>query len=177
MQLAASGWQVTALDNMAPRLALVGENLARTGLTAETKVADVLHWQPEEPVAGILLDAPCSATGIFRRHPDVLHRVRAADIVALAEQQAVMARRAVDWLRPGGLMVYATCSAEPEEGEAVIEALLAERPGLVLVPIAAEELPAGLQSRPDGTLRIPPGSLGDVGGADSFFVARLQRAA
>jgi 16S rRNA (cytosine967-C5)-methyltransferase len=175
MQLAAAGWSVTGVDSAPPRLALVDENLRRVGLAADMIAADLLRWTPGAPAAGILLDAPCSATGIFRRHPDVLHRVRDADIATLAEQQATMIRRAADWLLPGGLMVYATCSAEPEEGEAVIAALLAERPELALAPISATELPAGLEPRADGSLRITPGALGSVGGADSFFVARLQR--
>jgi 16S rRNA (cytosine967-C5)-methyltransferase len=177
MQLAAAGWHVTALDSVAARLSLVAENLARTGLTAETMVADVLNWSPGKPVDGILLDAPCSATGIFRRHPDVLHRVRAGDIAGLAEQQATMLRRAAEWLVPGGALVYATCSAEPQEGEDVVAGLLADRSDLSLVPISAAELPAGLLPGEGGTLRIPPGALGEAGGADSFFVARLQRRA
>jgi len=175
MQLAAAGWQVTALDSAASRLALIGENLARIGLAAETMVADVLQWAPDKPVAAILLDAPCSATGIFRRHPDVLHRVRNSDIAALAAQQAAMVRRTADWLMPGGMLVYATCSAEPEEGEAVIEGLLAEGSDLALVPVSPAELPGGLLASANGALRIPPGALGGSGGADSFFIARLQR--
>lgn len=177
MQLAAAGWDVTAVDVAAPRLRLVAENLRRVDLPARTVVADVLDWAPPAPVAAILLDAPCSATGIFRRHPDVLHRVRDGDIAALAAQQAAFARRAADWLLPGGHIVYATCSAEPQEGEAVIAALLADRPDLALSPIAATDMPAGLRAGPDGALRIAPGALDAVGGADSFFIARLKRTA
>ncbi len=175
MQLAAAGWRVTALDLAPARLEVLTANLARTGLAADLVAADLLDWNPPAPVAAILLDAPCSATGIFRRHPDVLHRVRDSDIAELAEQQRAMAVRVADWLTPGGTMIYATCSAEPQEGEVVIEALLAERSDLALKPIAASDLPAGLAPTPAGTLRIPPGALGDVGGADSFFIARLQR--
>jgi 16S rRNA (cytosine967-C5)-methyltransferase len=175
MQLAGAGWRVTAVDSVSSRLGLLADNMKRVGLVADTSAADVLRWVPDEQVDAILLDAPCSATGIFRRHPDVLHRVRDADIAVLSEQQAVMVGRAADWLLPNGVMVYATCSAEPQEGEAVIEAFLKERSDFVLLPISGEELPAGLPPRADGTLRILPGALGDVGGADSFFVARLRR--
>jgi 16S rRNA (cytosine967-C5)-methyltransferase len=175
MQLAAAGWHVTALDLAPPRLEVLASNLARTGLAANLIAADLLAWAPAEPVAAILLDAPCSATGIFRRHPDVLHRVRDRDIASLAAQQATMAARAADWLLPGGILVYATCSAEPQEGEAVIEGLLAERSDLALQPIDVPDLPAGLAASPEGWLRIAPGAMGAVGGADSFFIARLQR--
>ena len=83
-----------------------------------------MTWSPPAPVDAILLDAPCSATGIYRRHPDVLHRVRPAAIAALAETQAAMLARAAGWLKPGGSLVYAVCSLEPEEGEQVVEAFL-----------------------------------------------------
>ena len=175
MQLAAVGWQVTALDLAPKRLDVLAANLARTGLSAELVAGDLLEWAPPAPVEAVLLDAPCSATGIFRRHPDVLHRIRGQDIAALAGQQRVMAARAADWLTPGGTMVYATCSAEPEEGEGVIEALLAGRSDLALVAIASSELPDGLTAAPQGWLRIAPGALREAGGADSFFIARLQR--
>jgi 16S rRNA (cytosine967-C5)-methyltransferase len=177
MQLAAAGWRVTALDLAPARLDVLAANLARTGLAADLVAADLLGWAPAEPVEAILLDAPCSATGIFRRHPDVLHRVRDRDIAALADQQRAMAARAADWLIPGGTMVYATCSAEPQEGEAVIEALLAARRDLALMPISAADLPDGLVPALNGWLRITPGALGQLGGADSFFIATLQRRA
>ena len=118
---------MTAVDVSESRLARLSENLARTGLAAELIAADVMKWAPPAPVDAILLDAPCSATGIFRRHPDVLHRVRPKAIAALAEAQKAMLLRAADWLKPGGSLVYSVCSLEPEEGEAVADAFLAER--------------------------------------------------
>ncbi|MDE2042983.1 MAG: methyltransferase domain-containing protein, partial [Alphaproteobacteria bacterium] len=116
MQLAAAGWRVTAVELSAARARRLHENLARAGLDAEITVADVMHWVPPAPVDAILLDAPCTSTGIFARHPDVLYRVRVQDIAAMAAVQAAMLARASAWLKPGGVLVYATCSLEPEEG-------------------------------------------------------------
>jgi 16S rRNA (cytosine967-C5)-methyltransferase len=176
MQLAAAGFAVTAVDVSRDRLARLRENLARTGLSAEIAAADVMKWKPAAPADAILLDAPCSATGIYRRHPDVLHRVRPRAIAELAAGQQAMLARAADWLRPGGTLVYAVCSLEPEEGERVAEAFLAARADYALVPIAGDELPTGIAPSPSGTLRILPGTLEAEGGADSFFVARFRRA-
>jgi 16S rRNA (cytosine967-C5)-methyltransferase len=126
-------------------------------------------------VNAILLDAPCSATGIFRRHPDVLHRVRPGAIGALAEAQAAMLNRAADWLRPGGTLVYSVCSLEPQEGEAVASAFLEKRNDYRLTPPAADELPAQIAATEGGWLRLLPGLFEPAGGADSFFIARLVR--
>ncbi|MBV9884812.1 MAG: RsmB/NOP family class I SAM-dependent RNA methyltransferase [Sphingomonadaceae bacterium] len=159
MQLASAGWEVVALDVSESRLARLKENLARTGLDARVIAADVMKWAPPAPVDAILLDAPCSATGIFRRHPDVLHRVRPRAIAALAEAQQAMLARAADWLKPGGSLVYSVCSLEPEEGEQVADAFLAARSDYAL----AERQ------------RILPGVHAAEGGADSFFIARFVR--
>ena len=159
MQLAAAGWKVTAVDVSESRLARLSENLQRTGLTAEVKAADVMRWKPSEPVDAILLDAPCSATGIYRRHPDVLHRVRPRAIAELAEVQKKMLGRAADWLKPGGALVYSVCSLEPEEGEAVAAHFLGQR----------------ADYRQEDERRILPGSFEEEGGADSFFIARFVR--
>ncbi len=169
MQLAAAGWQVTALDKSARRLDRLRENLKRTGLEAQVVAADALAWQPEEPFDAILLDAPCTATGTCRRHPDVLHRLPA--IEELAVLQRSMLARAAEWLRPGGVLVYAVCSLEPEEGEAQARAFTALAPD----PIAAEELPAGIAPTPEGWLRSDPGMLADAGGIDGFFAARWRK--
>jgi 16S rRNA (cytosine967-C5)-methyltransferase len=177
LQLAAAGWQVTAVDVSESRLARLHENLERTGLEAAVVEADLLTWQPSAPVDAILLDAPCSATGIFRRHPDVLHRVRPSLIREMAELQGKLLLRAADWVRPGGTLVYATCSLEPAEGEAQLESFLQRDPRYKIAPIGADELPQGITAREDGTLRLLPGMLADAGGLDGFFIARLTRKA
>jgi 16S rRNA (cytosine967-C5)-methyltransferase len=159
MQLATAGWAVTAVDASESRLARLTENLARTGLAADIVAADVMTWAPAEPADAILLDAPCSATGIYRRHPDVLHRARPRAIAELAEAQKAMLARAADWLKPGGTLVYAVCSLEPEEGEQVVEAFLAARDDYAL----------------EEQQRILPGAHEAEGGADSFFIARFIR--
>src|SRR5205085_7406728 len=105
MQLAGAGWEVTAVDVSESRLARLSENLARTGLPAKVVAADVMTWSPPAQVDAILLDAPCSATGIFRRHPDVLHRVRPRAIAELAEAQGAMLARVAGWLKPGGRLI------------------------------------------------------------------------
>jgi 16S rRNA (cytosine967-C5)-methyltransferase len=159
MQLALAGWNVTALDVSQSRLARLSDNLARTGLAATLVAADVMKWAPAAPVDAILLDAPCSATGIFRRHPDVLHRVRPRAIRELAEVQKAMLARAADWLKPGGTLVYSVCSLEPEEGEEVAKDFLASRGDYAL----------------EEQQRILPGAYEAQGGADSFFIARFVR--
>lgn len=174
MQLAAAGWDVVAVDASAKRLGRLSDNLDRTGLTAQVVQGDVRVWEPETPADAILLDAPCSATGIFRRHPDVLHRVEARQIADMAELQAALLDRAAHWLRPGGMLVYATCSLERAEGEERIAAFLANHPGWAVAPVLANELPGGIIPDPSGFVRTLPGMLADVGGLDGFFVARLR---
>lgn len=175
LQLAAAGWQVTAVDVSESRLARLHENLERTGLGAEVVAADLLAWKPGAQADAVLLDAPCSATGIFRRHPDVLHRVRPSLIREMAELQGKLLARAADWVKPGGTLVFSTCSLEPEEGEAQLAAFLAVRSDYALLPVRAEELPHGVMPRADGSLRLLPGTLADAGGLDGFFIARLTR--
>lgn len=175
LQLAAAGWQVTAVDVSESRLARLYENLERTALGAQVIAADLLQWQPATPADAVLLDAPCSATGIFRRHPDVLHRVRPSLIAEMAELQARLLARAGGWVKPGGTLVFSTCSLEPQEGEAQLERFLTEQSGFAIDPIRAEELPQGVAPREDGTLRLVPGMLAEQGGLDGFFIARLRR--
>ncbi|WP_088368186.1 RsmB/NOP family class I SAM-dependent RNA methyltransferase [Sphingomonas dokdonensis] len=176
MQLAAAGWDVTALEIAPSRAARLHENLSRTHLPAKVVIADALDWEPAEPMDALLLDAPCSATGIFRRHPDVLYRAHPAIIAEMAALQARLLDRAAGWVRPGGRLVFATCSLEPEEGEAQIERFLATRADYALEPATAGELPAKLIRDAAGFLRLLPGTLADVGGCDGFFIARLKRA-
>lgn len=170
LQLAAAGWQVTALDRSAKRLERMRENLARTGLEADLIVADALEWESDGPFDAILLDAPCTATGTCRRHPDVLHRIGRAQIEEMAELQSRLLQRAAGWLAPSGRLVYAVCSLEPEEGEAQVAGI-----DLPIEPIRPDELPRGLSPTAQGCLRTDPGLLADSGGLDGFFVARWRR--
>ena len=169
MQLAAAGWQVTALDSVARRLERMEQNLARTGLSARLVQADALAWEPDAPFDAVLLDAPCTATGTCRRHPDVLHRIGPRQIAELAELQAALLERAARWVKPGGRLVYATCSLEPAEGEDQ-----AARVALVPDPIRADELPASLAPTSQGWLRTSPAILAAAGGLDGFFIARWR---
>ncbi|MEO7247325.1 MAG: RsmB/NOP family class I SAM-dependent RNA methyltransferase [Novosphingobium sp.] len=169
LQLAAAGWKVTALDVSAKRLERVAQNLARTGLTADLVAADALEWQPDALFDAVLLDAPCTATGTCRRHPDVLHRMGVRHIAALAELQSALLKRAAACVKPGGTLIYAVCSLEPEEGEAQSDVV-----ALTPDPIKADEIPSGLTPSPEGWLRTDPGMLADVGGLDGFFVARWR---
>jgi 16S rRNA (cytosine967-C5)-methyltransferase len=175
MQLAAHGWRTTAIDVSESRLARLRENLTRTHLSAKVIAVDALEWSPPTPADAVLLDAPCSATGIFRRHPDVLHRVRPAIIEEMAALQARLLARAATMVRPGGLLVYATCSLEPQEGEAQIERFLANHSDFAIDRVTADELPEGVTPHPRGWLRTLPGTLADAGGCDGFFIARMMR--
>ncbi len=174
MQLAAAGWKVTALDSSKRRLDLLKDNLKRTGLKASPVRADALEWEPKHRFDAILIDAPCTATGTCRRHPDVLHRIGARQIPEMVELQRALAAKAAEWLNPGGVMVYAVCSLEAEEGEEQAAWIDAEL-GLTPAPITAEELPAGLAPTPEGWLRTHPGMLAEQGGLDGFFVGRWRR--
>lgn len=175
MQLAAAGWRVTAVDQSKKRLERLDENLARTGLSADIVQADLRLWEPPAPVDAILLDAPCSATGIYRRHPDVLHRIGPRQIAELAELQAELLARAARWLKPGGTLVYATCSLERAEGEVQIAAFLEGYPAFSLRAIAATELPDGIAPTVEGCVRTLPDTLAEQGGTDGFFIALLER--
>ncbi|KQM96746.1 RsmB/NOP family class I SAM-dependent RNA methyltransferase [Sphingomonas sp. Leaf25] len=176
LQLAAAGWDVTALDSSAARLARLEENMARTGLSARIVTGDALVWKPAEPADAVLLDAPCSATGIFRRHPDVLHRVRPSVIAETAALQKRLLGRAADWVKPGGRLVYATCSLEPAEGEVQLDRFLSERSDFTVEPARVDELPEGVVAHESGYVRTLPGMLAEAGGMDGFFIVRLRRA-
>ena len=175
MQLAAASHEVTSLDASQSRLARLRDNLGRTHLSAQLVEADALTWDPERDFDSILLDAPCSATGTFRRHPEVLYRARPRIIADNAELQARLLARAAQWLKRGGALVYSVCSLEPEEGEWVIADFLADNPGFRVEPPRLGELPDFVTPTPDGYIRIPPGLLEAEGGLDGFFMARLVR--
>ncbi|MGG7644719.1 RsmB/NOP family class I SAM-dependent RNA methyltransferase [Rhodovulum sp. YNF3179] len=174
MQLAAAGARVTALDISGPRMERVAENLARTGLAAETVVADALDWAPADAPDAILLDAPCTATGTIRRHPDLPHVRKPRDIAALTDLQARLLDRAAGWLAPGGRLVYCTCSLLPAEGEDQIAAALARHPALEQRPLdpSALGLPAEAAA-PGGALRLRPDFWAEQGGMDGFYIACL----
>jgi 16S rRNA (cytosine967-C5)-methyltransferase len=161
---------VTALDASAKRLERVQQNLARTGLAAEIIEADALAWDPAAQFDSVLLDAPCTATGTCRRHPDVLHRIGLRQIAEQVAVQAALLERAVQWVKPGGTLVYAVCSLEREESEAQAATVTLTRD-----PIRAEELPAGIAPSADGFVRTDPGMLAEQGGLDGFFIARWRK--
>lgn len=176
MQLAAAGARVTAIDSIGERLKRVAENCARTKLKVTTVKADVLKWTPDRRWPAILLDAPCTATGTLRRRPDVAWSLAASDVATMAGVQGRMLARAADWLEPGGVLVYATCSLQPDEGEAQIAAFLESRPEFARDPVRAEEIGelAGAVTR-GGDLRTLPSFWGEHGGMDGFFAARLRK--
>ncbi len=176
LQLAAAGAKVTALDRSAARLRRLTQGLERTGLSAEIVAAEAERWDDQRRFDAVLLDAPCSATGTFRRHPDVLWGARPGDIAKLAGVQARLLDSAAERVAAGGRMVYCVCSLEPEEGEAQVEAFLSRHSEFKLAPIEAGEggAPEGSVT-PEGLLRVLPHQL--PGGLDGFFAARLVRSA
>jgi 16S rRNA (cytosine967-C5)-methyltransferase len=154
--------------------------MRRLGLSVTTVVADLTDWSPAEQFDAILLDAPCSATGTIRRHPDVARLKTPDDITVLADLQRRILARAADWLKPGGLLVYCTCSLEPEEGEVQIARFLEGTPDFRRIPILASDIGGDeAMVRADGDLRTLPGHLvlsePRLSGLDGFFAARLQR--
>jgi len=173
MQLAAAGHRVTAVDSSAIRVDRLRENLRRTHLEADLVTADALTWKPKREYDAILLDAPCSATGTFRRHPEVLYRAKPRVIAEGAELQGKLLDRAVHWLKPGASLVYSVCSLEPQEGEEVIRAFLARHSDFRIEP--PSDLPQFVPISADGWVRILPGLLEAEGGLDGFFMARLVR--
>jgi len=173
MQLAAAGHSVTAVDSSKSRLRRLRENLDRTHLQAKLIEADVLEWRPDRDFDAILIDAPCSATGTFRRHPEVLYRARPKIIADNAELQRRLLARAAKWLRPDGSIVYSVCSLEPQEGEEMIDRFLAHHSDLELD--LSSDLPKFVHPTERGFARILPGLLEAEGGLDGFFIARLVR--
>ncbi|WP_438273619.1 RsmB/NOP family class I SAM-dependent RNA methyltransferase [Nitrobacter sp.] len=182
-QLAQAGADVTAIDRSPNRVARLRENLGRLSLDARALVADAVEWQDDAAVGGfdgVLIDAPCSATGTIRRHPDVAWLKQEADIAALTTLQNRLLQKALALLKPGGTLVYCTCSLEPEEGERTVAALLASEAGVRRAPISAAEV-AGLDGivTPAGDLRTLPCHLPrddpKLGGLDGFYAARLTK--
>jgi 16S rRNA (cytosine967-C5)-methyltransferase len=171
-QLAAMGAQVTAVERDSHRLRRLHDNLARLQLEVEVVQADAATWVPEQLFDAVLLDAPCSATGTIRRHPDAMRLKRARDLVELTAGQDRLLANAAAILKPGGRLIYAVCSLQPEEGAARLETLAAI--GLVADPFTPEELAAIPEARtPRGHLRTHPGQWPELGGLDGFFAARM----
>lgn len=175
LQLAAAGAQVTAVDASEARMARVTENLARTGLAAECRIADALDVT-EDGWDAVLLDAPCSATGTIRRHPDLPHAKDGAEFGVLIDQQSRMIDHALTLLAPGGRLVFCTCSLLPDEGEVQIEAALERHPGLTVVPVDLPWVEPGWAA-PEGGLRLRPDFWSDRGGMDGFYMACLAKPA
>jgi 16S rRNA (cytosine967-C5)-methyltransferase len=181
-QLAQAGAQVTAIDRSPARMARLRDNLARLSLQADNVVTDAAEWPGggNGGFDGVLVDAPCTSTGTIRRHPDVAWLRQEADIAALTALQKRLLQRAVALLKPGGTLVYCTCSLEPEEGEQAIASLLATESGMRRVPVEADEV-AGLSEivTSNGDLRTLPCHLPHtdprLGGMDGFYAARLVK--
>ncbi|MEX5727694.1 16S rRNA (cytosine967-C5)-methyltransferase [Rhodovulum iodosum] len=176
LQLAASGAQVVAVDISQARMARVEENLARTGLMADLVVADALSWRPDAPLDAILLDAPCSATGTIRRHPDLPFAKDGAAIKPLFALQSALIDHAVSLLKPGGRLVYCTCSLLPEEGEAQLAAALERHRALEVLPADLPGVEPAWQA-PAGGLRLRPDFWPGRGGMDGFFMVALRKTA
>lgn len=176
LQLSAAGACVTSVDCSSSRLTRLADNLRRTGLHATLVQADAQTWRPLDQADGVLLDAPCTATGTIRRHPDTAHRKTPNDLYSLVSLQNKLLRSALTMVRPGGIIVYCTCSLQREEGEAQIMTLLSETNTVILDPITPQDIgniPDVIT--PEGYLRTMPYQLGNQGGMDGFFTARLRR--
>lgn len=176
-QLASRGAKVTAVDQSAPRMARVKENLDRLKLAAELVVADILEFPPDRVFDAVLLDAPCSATGTIRRHPELPLIKSEKQIAELALLQARLIAQAATFVRPGGSLIYCTCSLEPEEGEEQVESFLEGNPDYRRGPLTADDLAGESQFiTAKGDLRtLPSMNIGQDQGLDGFYAARLFR--
>jgi len=174
--LAAAGAEVTAVELVPERLARLRGNLARLKLQAECVTADATVWRPPQPAQAVLLDAPCTGTGTIRRHPDIAHLKRPSDVTVLTQIQDRLLAAAVEMLEPGGLLVYATCSLQPEEGPERIAALIGNGAPVERIAVQAAEV-GGQAELIDGTgdLRTLPCHLPAQGGLDGFYACRLRR--
>ncbi len=174
MQLAALGADVTALDISGPRMARVAENLARTALRAELITTDALHYTPEEPFDAVLLDAPCSATGTIRRHPELPYLKDGSEIAGLAALQSQLLDRALGMVKSGGNLVFCTCSLLPAEGEDQLAAALIRHPDLRVIPPQITGIDPNWITE-QGALRLRPDYWAEQGGMDGFFMVCLQK--
>ena len=175
-QLATAGARVTAVDRSARRLERLVANLKRLDLAVEAVGADALSWRPPRPAEAVLLDAPCSTTGAIRRHPDVPHLKSPEDVARLSMVQENLLLAAIDMLRPGGMLVYCTCSLESEEGPERIESLLHSGAPVARIGIEADEIGAEPEwITPEGDLRTLPCHFHAYDGIDGFYCARLVK--
>ena len=181
MQLASAGADVSAVDVSHKRLKRLEENLARTKLNAQVVTSNVMKWQPKQKFDGILMDAPCTATGTLRRSPDVPIHKTTDDIFSMRKIQKGLLEHSFQYLKTGGVLIYCTCSLEKEEGEMVVDEFLDNNPDAKRLPITEKDLEAfsilpksAITS--DGDLRTLPSMLGDIGGMDGFFISRLTKA-
>ncbi len=175
-QLASAGARVTAVDRSARRIERLVANFDRLALPIEAVAADALTWRPPQPVEMVLLDAPCTTTGAIRRHPDVPHLKLPEDVARLAMVQDNLLRAAIDMLRPGGTLVYCTCSLEPEEGQQRVEALLDAGAPIKRRRIEPDEIAAEAEwITAKGDLRTLPCHFAEYDGVDGFFSARLVK--
>ena len=175
MQIAAAGANVTAVDQHGHRLKLILDNLQRTNLRAITVKKDMMRFTAETTADAILLDAPCSATGTIRRHPDIPWGKTQEDVTALAKLQSEMIDHALTLLKPGGVLVYCVCSLQREEGEAQAKAALDRHDNIAREPVRAEEVGIDEAINRDGDLRTLPSMLSKNGGMDGFFAVRLRK--
>jgi 16S rRNA (cytosine967-C5)-methyltransferase len=174
-QLAAAGAKVTAVELSERRAERLHANLQRLRLDAEIVIADALEWRPPAPAGHVLLDAPCTATGTIRRHPDVPWHKTADEVARMAELQGKLLGAAAEMLAPGGILVYASCSLQPEEGPLLVERWFPEHPRLERSPIALDELAnLPVEVTGEGEVRTLPCHLAGRGGMDGFFIARLR---
>ena len=178
LQLAARGAQVMAVDRSSNRMKILHENVLRTGLQDRvlTQIIDGAEWRAQEMADAVLLDAPCSATGTIRRHPDLLHNKTARDVAQLLGVQERLLENAARMVKQGGMLLYCTCSLQKDEGERQMEKFLKTHADFKRWPVTAREI-GGLAEAvtPEGDVRLLPSHLAPYGGVDGFYISRLIR--
>lgn len=178
LQLAAADAEVTALDRSEARLKRLRQNFERMALKVEVVAVPAEDWEDDRTFDAVLLDAPCTATGTYRRNPEVLRATRPADVAKLADVQHRLLDVAAERVKPGGRLVYCVCSLEREEGETQVIAFLRRNPAFRTVPAVPAEIGAPDEAlTPEGWLRVLPSQWAERGGLDGFFVAKLERIA
>lgn len=174
-QLCAAGATVTSVDRSAERMKRLKENMKRLRLSAETVIADATEWRPEQQFDAVLVDAPCTATGTLRRHPDIALTKTGRDVATMAALQKSILENAIRAVRPGGRLVFCTCSLQPEEGPDLVTAFLDRHHNVTISPISPDDV-CGMADvvTPEGYLRTLPHQGGEWGGWDGFFAGRFQ---